>query len=109
MSTKQNLTINQGETFYYTFHVTQPNGDDLPLSGYSAVSQLRQWYTSSTSYPFVATVITSNSSIQLYMSAPDTLAIEDGRYVYDVDMTSPAGQVTRVAEGIVTVRPTATK
>jgi hypothetical protein len=43
------------------------------------------------------------------MTAATTRAIEEGIYVYDVEMTSGAGTVTRVLQGRVTVTAEVTR
>jgi hypothetical protein len=58
----------------------------------------------------VSFTATGNSTgyISLTMTANTTANITAGRYVYDVEVTSNTGIVTRVKEGIVTVTPNAT-
>ena len=41
--------------------------------------------------------------------AANTANITPGRYVYDVELEDPAGDVTRIFEGIVTVLPNVTR
>ena len=43
------------------------------------------------------------------MDKDQTRDIPAGRYLYDVEITSPEGERTRVLEGIVTVTPEITK
>jgi hypothetical protein len=43
------------------------------------------------------------------MSSTTTAGIEQGRYLYDVVITSSAGTKTRVIEGLVTINPGVTK
>ena len=43
------------------------------------------------------------------MTANTTSAIEEGIYVYDIEITSSAGTVTRLMEGSVTVNPEVTR
>ena len=42
------------------------------------------------------------------MTASTTADIEEGMYVYDIEITSGAGTVTRLMEGSVTVTPEVT-
>ena len=58
------------------------------------------------------TVITSSVSnategeISLTLTATQTNALEaPARYVYDLDITDASGTVTRIIEGLMTVRP----
>ena len=107
MSTKANLIIDAGTTFSTTLTLTDQNGDPLNLSGYTANSQLRRWYTSSNSVPFVTSINTSSATITLSLSANATANLYAGRYVYDVDINNGT-TVSRVVEGIVTVTPAVT-
>lgn len=107
MAQKINITIDQGTTFNTTFLIVDENDSFVDFTGYTANSQMRKTYTSSTSYPF--TVSLSNSgAVTLSMSANVTNTITAGRYVYDVEVES-AGIRSRIAEGIVTVTPQVTR
>ena len=43
------------------------------------------------------------------MTSSTTAGIEEGMYVYDIEITSSAGTVTRLMEGNVTVNPEVTR
>jgi len=43
--------------------------------------------------------------LSISLTANQTAALDPERYVYDVEITSGTGSVTRVLEGIITVRP----
>jgi hypothetical protein len=45
----------------------------------------------------------------LSLPKSQTVDLEPGRYLYDVEMTSSAGDTTRVIEGIATVTPGMTR
>jgi len=107
MSTKANLNIDQGASFTATIQLTDEGGTPLDLSGFTANSQMRRWYTSNTAYPFVATL--SEGQIILTMNAASTAALSYERYIYDVTLTDSSNTVTRVVEGIVTVDPAVTR
>ena len=69
---------------------------------------MRKSYTSSTAYAFTVG-LNSNGQVTLGMTSNTTSTIAAGRYVYDVEITSPSGVVTRVVEGLVTVTPNVTR
>ena len=46
--------------------------------------------------------------VTLSLTPAQTTALSDGRYVYDLEITSSTGEVTRVIEGIITVTPQVT-
>lgn len=108
MATKANLVIDQGSTFSVDLDLTDENGDVINLQGYTATSQMRRWYTSTTSYPFTTSVNAAAGIISLSMTSTQTSDITAGRYVYDVEI-SLDNVISRVIEGIVTVTPNVTR
>lgn len=110
MAIYSNLTIDQGSTFKADIDVTDSDGDALNLAGYTVAGQLRKNYSSSTSTDFTASVTsTTNGTIRISLSATQTNGLKAGRYVYDVEITSSTGEVTRVLEGQVEVTPGVTR
>ncbi len=110
MAAFSELVIEQGATFISTLNVEDVNGDAINLTSYTANSQMRKSYYSSSSNIIISTITgTSNGEITLGMSAANTSNLTPGRYVYDVIITSPTNVVTRVVEGIVTVLPSVTR
>lgn len=104
MAAYSELNIEQYATFSTTINVEDSNGDAINLYGYSASSQLRKSYYSSSANNFTAAVTgIANGEITLSMTAANTATITPGRYVYDLVITSPEGAKTRVVEGIVNV------
>jgi len=105
-----NFTVEQGATFTRTLTL-QENSSAMNLTGYSAASQMRSTAdTSTVAGTFTATV--SNASggvITLSMTATQTGNIEEGIYVYDIEITSGAGSITRILQGKVTVTANVTR
>jgi len=109
MATKANLVIDQGSTFSTDLNLTDENGDPLSLTGYSANSQVRKWYSSSNvSATFTTSVNTATAIITLSLTANQTSNLDSGRYVYDVEITDGT-TVSRIVEGIITVTPQVTR
>ena len=79
-----NFTLNQGATFNKQMTVKE-NNSPLNLTGYTAAMQLRS------------------------ATATATAALEEGIYVYDLEITTSAGVVTRLLQGQVTVSPEVTR
>lgn len=104
MASKINVVIDQGTTFNTTF--TIHDADDLPIdfTGYSANSQMRKSYSSSSAYAF-GVGLNSNGQITISMNAATTDSITAGRYVYDIEVQDLSGIRSRIVEGIVTVTP----
>lgn len=110
MAAFSELTVEQGATFSTTVNVEDVNGNAINLYSYTAQSQMRKSYYSSSSSNISASVTgTSNGEITLSITAANTALLVPGRYVYDLIITSPANVVTRVVEGIVTVLPSVTR
>ena len=110
MAAYSELTLEQGATFSTTINVEDTNGAAVNLSGYTANSQIRKSYYSTTANSFTATVTgTANGEITISMTAANTANISAGRYLYDLVITSPASVKTRVVEGIVVVMPGVTQ
>ncbi len=81
------------------------------LTGYSVASQLRKNYTSTASTTILATIQSPPTGGVIVLSLTDiqTAALKSGRYVYDLQITAGDSTVTRVIEGVITIRPEVTK
>lgn len=104
------ITIEQGATFSTTVNVEDAYYNPVDLTGYSASSQMRKSYYSSSATNITASVTgTSNGEITLSMTAANTASLTPGRYLYDLIINDGANNVTRVVEGIATVLPSITR
>ena len=110
MASISNIFIDQGADYTSTVTVTDSSDSAVNLTGFSAAAQIRKSHLSSTSTAF-ATSITDATAGQITITLTDTqtTALESGRYVYDVVITSGSGAKTRVVEGQVTVNPSVTR
>ena len=111
MASILNQIIDQGTTFSKQITVYETDGTTIQnLTGYTVSSQLRKNYTSTA---FTAINATNNSPtngvIVMSLTAVQTSALKSGRYVYDLQITAADGTVTRVIEGVITIRPEVTK
>jgi hypothetical protein len=114
---KVNIIIYQGSTFQKFF--TWKTGDPaLPvdLTGYIIRSQFRSKLTSeealiefTTLNGKILIVDAPGGHFVLTLSASETTAIEFKSAVYDIEVESPSGYVTRLIEGTVTVSPEITR
>ena len=105
-----NFIMEQGATFTRQLTVKE-NTSALNLTGYSVASLMRSTHDSSTVVgTFTCTI--SNASggiISMAMTPAVTGAIEEGMYVYDLEITSGSGTVSRLLQGEVTVSPEVTR
>lgn len=109
MGSKANIVIDQGATYSTTIDVTDDNGTPIDLTGYSAEAQIRKHYTSVNAIEFDINVGGLTGIITISLSANATANLAAGRYVYDCELTSDEGVVSRIVEGIVTVTPNVTR
>lgn len=96
--------IQQGVTFAKRFLWKDAAGTPIDLTGYSARMQGRRSASSPDVLMEFSTELGSivlggvDGTIDLRLSAQETSAIEKGG-VYDLELTSPGGVVTRLLEG----------
>lgn len=112
MAAITNLLIEQGANFSST--ITLFNDDDtvFNLTGYTAAGQIRKSYSSSSAsatFTILFSADRSEGQITLSLTSTQTAAVEEGRYVYDIEVTSSDSVVTRVLQGTVTVSPNVTR
>lgn len=104
--------IRQGAA--YTLAVTVYSGTStgaaMNLTGYTLAGKLKQHYDSTaTAGTFTVTAVSATAgTLRVAMKSSVTGALTNRRYVYDVDVTSSGGTVTRVLEGCAYVTPRVT-
>jgi len=99
MSGKYNIVADQGATFNFNFTVKT---DDVGwnLSDYSFAMQVRRSTSSDTTLLNVTSAtMTALGRVSVTVSAATMNTIPPGRWVYDIELTSVAGEVTRILEG----------
>ena len=105
-----NLTIDQGSTFSASIDVTDVEDNILVLTGYTVAAQIRKTYDSTTAVDFTGPVSNATQGeITISLTPAQTNALVAGRYVYDAEITSAGGTVTRVIEGQIEVTPGVTQ
>lgn len=109
MAIKANILIEQGTDFSAIIDVTDNDNNPYDLTSYTVNSQMRKNYASSSATTFVASHNGVFGQINLTLPNSVTVDLEPGRYLYDVEMTSNGGGVTRVVEGVATVTPGITR
>lgn len=115
MAVTYNTVIDQGADWYINFVYQNPAGTPVNITGYTAALQIR---TSPLARTAVLTLTTANSglvitgntgTIAAHATNAQTTAITNGRYVYDLEITSPTGIVTRLVQGTIEVSPQVTR
>jgi len=109
MAAIANLTIDQGTTFNSDVTVKDSNGNAFDLTGYTAEAKMAKGYSSTRTRTTISTTIAADAAtgiVTLALTATETAGLDAERYVYDLEITqTSSGSVTRVIEGIITVRP----
>ena len=109
MAAYSELNLEQYSTFNTTITVEDADGDAVNLYGYTAASQMRKSYYSTSANTLTATITgNANGEITLSMTAANTALLSPGRYMYDLVITTGSTK-TRVVEGIVNVLPGVTQ
>lgn len=109
------ITIEQGATFSLVFTWRDSAGSLVNVTGYSARMQVRKSPSSPTVLLDLSTTgggITlggTNGTITLSASAATTAALSPSPAVYDLEMVSPGGVVTRLLAGKVNILPEVTR
>ena len=108
MAAIANLRIDQGTTFSSNVTLAGNDGVAFDLTGHSVEAKMAKGYESTKMTTSVANPATG--IITLSLTAAQTSALDaPSRYVYDVEVTNNTSNVvTRVIEGIITVRPNVT-
>lgn len=114
------LTIEQGTTTDLLLEWKDSNGEPVDLTGYIARMQIRPSVDSSTKYLDITSVTASDGtglnltpqsgsftlpktsgSIGLFISAQTSSNLSFSEGVYDIELQSSTGVVTRLLEGLV--------
>lgn len=106
----QELFVEQGSDYITTITLDDINGEPFDLAGYTAKSQLRKSYYSSTvTAEFeISFTDSANGVMAISLSSANTANVSAGRYVYDVIIKNNQDVKTRVLEGIVNILPQVT-
>lgn len=110
MATVSNLYVDQGSFFRTYVTVSSAAGTALDLTNFTVASQMRKSYQSSTAYNFTCSITNPvQGRVRIELSSEQSRLIPAGKYLYDVEVTAPSGEKTRVVEGIVLMNPEITK
>tara|TARA_B100001057_G_C22812880_1_gene936168 strand:+ start:618 stop:950 length:333 start_codon:yes stop_codon:yes gene_type:complete len=110
MALIENIFIDQDADFSKTITAKDSTGTVINLSGFSVAAMLRKNHLSSTSVSFTTSIASaSDGTITITLTDTQTAALEAGRFVYDVVITSSGGLKTRVVEGQATINPSVTR
>jgi hypothetical protein len=116
MAVTYNTTIDQGADWYINFVYENPNGTPVNITGYTAALQMRTSPLAKTTVLSLTstgggglTITGATGTIAAHATAAQTTAITNGRYAYDLEITSGSGIVTRLVQGTIEVSPQVTR
>ena len=101
---RYNMKVYQGSTFSLAPQWKIDNSY-VNVTGYTAAMSVKNSPSSSTTIISLTssngriTVGTTDGKFTLALTAAETTALTAGQYVYDLEVTSPGGVVTRLLEG----------
>jgi hypothetical protein len=100
-----NLFFDKGTTFSSDVDVTDNAGNPLDLTDWTPSGYMSKGYsTTQSKVPFTFYTDNANGVITIVLTPTQTAALDAGRYVYNVDITSRSdNSVIGVVEGIITV------
>ena len=110
-----NFVIDQGANWFVTFVYKDSAGTAINLTGYTAALQIRDTYADSTTDLSLTspsggiTITAATGTIAVTATAAQTSAIPAGNYVYDLEITSSTGIVTRLVQGKISLSPQVTR
>lgn len=109
-----NFVIDQGADWFVTFVYKDSAGTAINLTGYSAALQVRDTYADATTVLSLTstsgiTITPLTGTLAVRATAAQTGAIDAGPYVYDLEITSAGGIVTRLVQGKISVSPQVTR
>jgi hypothetical protein len=100
------LEIKQGATYQLGLYYVTSAGAAIDITGYSARMTLRSDYEATTSLldltsPSAGLVITGASGlVTVTITSTQTAALTAGPFVWDIEIVSAGGVVTRMAGGV---------
>lgn len=107
-----NITAYQGATFDQQF-IWKIDSTPVNLSTYSARMQVRRDFKSSVVIVELLSgdeiTLGNAGQIDLYLDADTTANLPGGNYIYDIELESSSGEVTRLLQGEFTVSPEVTR
>jgi hypothetical protein len=110
MALRFDIVLDQGSDYRVTFPVLDPTEQPQDLAGWSARSQVRRTATDATVlHDFTTQLVLSSNGIQLTVPGAVSSVWAWTSAEYDLEVVSPSGAPTRIAEGHVLVRPETTR
>lgn len=109
-----NIVIHTGTDFTQTFvFENESSNSPLNLTGYTGSGQIKRYDSSSKAADFTLdfgnTSQRTTGRLVVSMNSTTTASLKAGRYFYDIRLTSSAGKIEKVVEGVVIVKQAVTR
>ena len=104
------ILVDQGATLNRALFIKTAAKSAINLTNYTGRMHIRDYKNSST---IIETLTTQNQQVtiaallgrvDILLSPAETAALEAKKYVYDLELESPEGEVTKIISGTLTVR-----
>ncbi len=109
MAIKANIIIDQGTDYSAIIDVETASNTVYDLRDHTVAAQMRKNYSSANATTFICTHNGVLGQISMSLGKDETTLLEPGRYLYDIEITTSGGSVSRVVQGTVTVSPGMTR
>ena len=97
----ENIIIDQGSDFSYSFKILDNNGDPEDLSNHTANAVIKWYYTHSNNIPLTCNVSNGLIMISLTSNQTSNLSFYNNRALYDIKLhDSNANTSIRIREGV---------
>jgi len=100
-----NLNIEQGSSWELRLEVDSSSDTDMNLTGYTIASKIGKSYYDTNPISLTTDILSATTGyFKIALSSTQTADLDAAHeYVYDVEITSPVGTVTRLIQGRATV------
>lgn len=114
MAQVKDISIDQGATYTLVATWKDSAGSPVDLTGYTARMQMREAHNADSALLSLTdgdgiTITAAEGKLEISIAAADTAGLPPGRHVYDLEVESAGGEVTRLVEGAAVVRPEVTR
>ena len=102
-----NLSIEQGSSWELRMAIDSSEGVELNIAGYTFDAKIARSYYDEAPITINTLIINAaTGTIKLSLTPSQTTTLDSAiEYIYDVDMESPSGTITRLMEGRASISP----
>lgn len=102
----------KGSSFEFYFTWKDSSSTVIALSTYTIKMQVRDNYSGDVIIEFSAAnsniTVDSNEEVEFYLTPAQTALLTEGKYVYDLEVTSPVGRTYKLLKGEFNILPEVT-